>query len=92
MSLKGACNLCGVCCFIGDFKCTNLKVNGVPIGLPNASYCTVWDKRYTDMPIRLVDHFGNVVEGFCLHGSKAEEMELTRLIKEDRCSLEVEDG
>jgi hypothetical protein len=83
--------MCGACCFIGDFKCVNLKLIGVP-GLPNASYCTVHARRYTDMPIKLVDKFGNVVDGFCLHGSKAEEMELTRMIKEGKCSLEVNDN
>ena len=53
-----------------------------------ATRCTVHDKRYTDMPILLVGPRGEVKQGFCLHDSQAEEMELTQLIRQGRCSLQ----
>ena len=86
--LKGSCNKCGTCCFIGVFKCENLEVTGI-IGMPNATRCKVYDKRYSDMPILLTAPDGRMMTGFCLHDSLAEEMELTKLIKAGQCSLEV---
>jgi hypothetical protein len=53
-----------------------------------ATRCKVYDKRYNDMPILLVDHTGDVRHGFCLHGSEAEEMTLRPLIRQGQCSLE----
>lgn len=91
MGLTGLCNRCGNCCFVGPFKCENLEVSGLP-GTPNATRCKVYQSRYTDMPIMLTAPNGAIVRGYCLHGSKAEEMELTKLIHEGQCSLEVTDG
>ena len=87
MSLKGKCNQCGVCCYVGAFKCEFLDVGGTP-GMPMATRCKVYDKRYTDMPILLTDPHGAIMGGYCLHDSQAEEMELKKLIRQGQCSLE----
>ena len=58
--------------------------------MPMSTRCTVHDKRYTDMPILLADPHGAVKQGFCLHGSQAEEFELTKLIRQGQCSLQEE--
>lgn len=89
MSLKGQCNQCGICCFLGAFKCEHLDVGGIP-GMPMATRCTVYDERYTDMPILMVSPEGEIKQGFCLHGSQAEEFELTKLIRRGQCSLQEE--
>jgi len=86
--LKGECVRCGNCCTIGDFKCTNLAVSG-KLGTACAAFCTVYNKRYPDMPILMRDQYGNSMEAFCMHNTHAEEIELTRLIIEGKCSLEV---
>jgi len=87
MALKGVCNQCGLCCYVGAYKCEHLEVLNIP-GTPMATRCTVHDKRYTDMPILLVGPRGEIKHGFCLHDSAAEEMELTKLIRQGRCSLQ----
>jgi len=86
--LKGECSRCGNCCTIGDFKCTNLLLAG-KLGTACASLCAVYEKRYPDMPIIMRDSFGNTMAAFCLHNTAAEEFELTKLIIEKKCSLEV---
>jgi hypothetical protein len=85
--LKGKCNQCGNCCTIGPFKCENLVVVGEP-GQPLATWCAVYDQRYPDMPIKLRDGCGEI-QGFCMHDTLAEEYELTRLIIDKKCSLEI---
>ena len=85
--LKGVCNQCGTCCFVGAYRCENLDIGGIP-GMPMATRCKVYDKRYTDMPILLIDHTGDVRHGFWLHGSQAEEMTIRPLIRQGQCSLE----
>ena len=89
MSIVGECSKCGVCCFVGAYKCEYLEVGGIP-GMPNATRCTVYDKRYTDMPILLADPYGSIKEGFCLHNSQAEEDSLIQLIRRGQCSLREE--
>ena len=89
MSISGQCNQCGNCCWIGNFKCQYLDIGGIA-GMPMSTRCTVHDKRYTDMPILLADPHGAVKQGFCLHGSQAEEFELTKLIRQGQCSLQEE--
>ena len=89
MSLSGVCNQCGVCCFAGAYKCEYLEVGGIP-GMPMATRCTVHAKRYTDMPIMLIDPHGAVKQGYCLHDSQAEEHELIKLIRQGQCSLQEE--
>ena len=87
MSISGHCNQCGVCCFVGAFKCEYLDIGGIP-GNAMATRCRVYDKRWTDMPIILADPHGAIMQGFCLHGSQAEEFELTKLIRQGQCSME----
>jgi hypothetical protein len=90
--LKGTCNQCGNCCFLGEYKCTNLIVTGEP-GRPMATRCAVYGSRYPDMPITLRDGSGRSIGGYCLHNTGfAEEVELTKLIIERKCVLEVSDG
>jgi hypothetical protein len=40
------------------------------------------------MPIFLADPYGQVKQGFCLHGSAAEEITLRTLIRQGQCSLQ----
>jgi len=90
VALKGVCNQCGICCFIGAFKCEHLDVGGIP-GMPMSTRCTVHDKRYTDMPILLTDPHGAVKQGFCLHDAgPAEDDILVQLIRQGQCSLQEE--
>ena len=88
MAIKGVCNQCGHCCYVGAFKCEYLDVGGIP-GMPMATRCRVYDKRFTDMPILLADPYGNVKQGYCLHGSAAEEVDLASLIRQGQCSMEI---
>jgi hypothetical protein len=55
-----------------------------------ATRCKVYDKRYNDMPILLVDHTGDIKHGFCFHNSQAEEDSLIPLIRRGQCSLTEE--
>lgn len=86
--LKGNCNQCGLCCFIGAFKCEHLEVVGIP-GAAMATRCDIHEKRYTDMPIVMVSPQGEIKHAFCLHDAgPAEDFELTKLIRRGLCSLE----
>lgn len=92
MSLKGTCNQCGNCCTLGPYVCANLDVKA-PIGTPLATRCLVYNRRSNDMPIVLVNYkTGDAFNGYCLHGSKAEEMALTDLVRQGKCSLEIDNG
>lgn len=75
--LKGTCNQCGLCCYIGAFKCEHLDVGGIP-GMPMATRCDIHDKRYTDMPILMVDPHGAVKQAFCLHDAGPAEDDALR--------------
>lgn len=86
--LKGKCNQCGNCCFIGEFKCTNLVLVGA-VGTPMASYCSVYAMRHTDMPITMKNKKGEMIQAYCAHNSELEDSILRELILENKCSLEV---
>jgi len=59
--------------------------------MPMSTRCTVYDKRYTDMPILLADPYGSIKEGFCLHNAgPAEDDHLISLIRRGQCSLREE--
>lgn len=62
--LEGACNQCGLCCTMAvngtRVACEFLEITRVP-GEPLATRCTVYDRRWQGMPIRMVDPEGLVV-------------------------------
>ena len=88
--LKGTCNQCSRCCWIGSFKCEHLEITGIA-GMPWSSRCRVHDKRYTDMPILMTDPHGAIKQAFCLHDAgPAEDDRLIQLIRQGQCSLREE--
>ena len=75
--LDGACNLCGLCC-LDEYqgrptRCEHLSVVGEP-GEPNATICTVHDRRLPGMSIRMVDRVTGepVADGLCQHTTPDE--------------------
>ena len=86
MGLTGNCNRCGACCWVDDFKCTNLNIED------GRTSCLVYGDRKPGMPIILTNNQGEWKDGFCNHTLPVEEEILTRLIKQGACSLEVSDG
>jgi hypothetical protein len=87
--LKGNCNQCGLCCFVGRYKCENLEVTSI-IGAPSATRCKVYEKRYNDMPILLKSPEGHIRTGFCLKDTPGEEQSIIPLIRSGQCSMEEE--
>lgn len=84
--LSGSCNRCGACCFIGEYRCTNLE------GELGDTTCKVYALRYKDMPISLKAPDGRVKHGYCLgHNTRAEEIVLTQLIRQGKCSYEEDE-
>ena len=75
VKLTGTCNQCGLCCYIGEFRCINLIVSGKP-GEPMASKCGAYNSRYDGMPIVLVDPNGKTRMATCSHGSELEDLEI----------------
>lgn len=75
--LIGECNLCGLCCYVqnpatGTFlKCEHLKVISQP-GMPNATKCGIYEKRYNGMGIALASKDGQEwAHGMCAEGTPA---------------------
>lgn len=85
MPLKGSCNRCGACCFVGPYRCTNLLGK-----TGEKTTCAVYDKRYTNMPIWLVAPSGAAIQGYCMHNSLDEELRLMDLVEQGKCSYEIE--
>lgn len=89
MALKGECSRCGLCCYVGEFKCTNLVIVGQP-GPPMASTCAVHFMRYPHMPIILRAPDGREVISECTYGNPTLEEEVLRgFIEAGQCSLEA---
>ncbi len=88
--LKGECNQCSLCCFVGNARCANLIITGKP-GEPMASKCAVYDKRVApNMPILLIHPGGRVEWGTCWHGHPMEDKVIEPWLGRG-CSLERED-
>ena len=94
MKLTGECNFCGACCFSrSGAVCENLEVLTRP-GLPNATRCRVYAKRYNGLPIRMITKAGRILRGYyCAKNSVAEVKTIIEMgIKKGFCSLRVSDG
>ena len=66
--LEGECSKCGICCYSpdGSAHCENLEVTGWP-GDENATKCKIWDTRYHNMPIRMLNWDGSLAyESKCI--------------------------
>ena len=71
IKLRGECSKCGLCC-VGTapdgvgWHCEFLMVTPtVPLGLPEATKCGVYERRWNGMPIRLVRNDATMVAGVC---------------------------
>lgn len=80
---------------IGNLRCFYLEITNTP-GTPLATRCTIYDKRIPDMPIPMIDYFGNTVKiGNCafskfnMHPDEKQAI-LERGIGKG-CSLRVEE-
>jgi len=71
-------------------KCLNLEVISRP-GLPNATRCRVYDKRYDGMPI-VLQHpaTGEIRGGVCRLDSTAETLSIIETGIGKGCSLEID--
>ena len=88
IKLVGECNQCGLCCYVGSYRCINLMVMGTP-GEPMATRCGLRDLRYDGMPIKLVDDKGRIVgESKCALNSEKEIESIIPHIGRG-CSLEI---
>lgn len=87
--ITGICNQCGLCCYIGRYKCENLEVTGF-IGMANATRCKVYEKRFNNMPIILKTPEGEVMHGYCLKGVKEEDDIIAQYIRTGQCSMKEE--
>ena len=83
MPLKGLCNRCGNCCVIGQMRCEHLSTD-----VTGRTTCMVYDKRYTNMPIKMIAPDGATMDAYCIDGSIEGEYTLRDLIREGKCSLE----
>ena len=95
ITLKGKCNHCGLCCFSKDrsLKCENLGFGAGAIGLPNAYYCKVYDRRIDNMPINMIDKDGTSYGGYvCAKDSQRETFVILERGIGKGCSLEVLNG
>ena len=89
MMLTGECNQCGACCFTKHGAvCENLEILTRP-GLPDATRCKVYSKRYDGMPIRMIARDGRLLKGYyCAKNSRAEVDVIVEMgIKKGVCSL-----
>jgi hypothetical protein len=84
VSISGNCNRCGLCCWAGKFKCTNLQT-----ARDGKAECVVYANRRPGMEIILMREDGAWREGICNHGLPSEEKILMPLIEQGLCSLEV---
>ncbi len=89
MRLKGECNRCSLCCFVGNARCANLQITGKP-GEPMASKCAAYEKRIDGMPILLIQPGGRITWGQCWHNSEMENEVIAQRIGQG-CSLEREE-
>ena len=71
--LVGTCNQCGLCCFdeYGN-QCVYLELNNIP-GRPQASRCTVHERRTPGMPILLMRDGKVAALGMCAHGTPLDD-------------------
>jgi hypothetical protein len=83
LSISGLCNRCGTCCKVGEFVCTNLQQT--PDKLETT--CLVYRDRYPNMPIIMRRLNGDFLFAECAHETAEEEIILTGLIKQGKCSL-----
>jgi hypothetical protein len=93
MMLTGECNLCGSCCFTKyGAVCENLEIL-TRQGLPKATRCKAYGKRYDGMPIRMLAKDGRKLSGYyCAKNSPAEvEVIIEMGIKKGVCSLTLAD-
>lgn len=86
MTLKGKCNQCGACCYVGDAKCTNLLTDGA------RAECAIYANRIPGMAIILRKPDGSWLEGVCNHQLPKEEDILAQLITDGICSMEISNG
>lgn len=91
LKLSGQCNLCGLCCFVGNLRCENLEILTFP-GMPFSTRCRVYAKRYDMMPIRMLNSSGEAVgEASCAGaGTPLETLEIMQKGIGKGCSLKVE--
>ena len=90
--LIGNCNRCGLCCYVGPYRCINLIVMGKP-GDPEATKCAVHGVRYDRMPILLLDTDGRIAgESVCGLDSEEETESIIEKGIGKGCSLELTEG
>ena len=90
VKLTGDCNRCGMCCFMGRYRCVNLLVEGKP-GEPKATKCGAYSIRYNAMPIVMIDPEGEIVDAFCRHDDPNEGILIASRGFGKGCSMRWED-
>ena len=94
--LKGDCNRCGSCCVERVagvvYRCVNLIVRG-EIGVPNASKCSAYARRFQGMPIVMVSDTGAMLDAdmMCAKDSAEEESVIIRKGFGHGCSLTLQE-
>jgi hypothetical protein len=90
--LVGTCNRCGLCCFVGPYRCSHLILAGPP-GSPEASACGVYLVRRDRMPIELINDAGDVVgTATCAKNSPEDVLNILEKGIGKGCSLTVAEG
>jgi hypothetical protein len=99
LELQGTCNRCGLCCVMQhegqQLVCEHLKAvvtkNGVQLlGTPDASWCGVYERRVSGMPIRMRDASGTTRRVLaCYHNTWEEDQVIAERGLGKGCSLSV---